>query len=232
MKRLAIIIAALLLSVGARAQFFAGVQFGLFTDGNATITDGDRQVGGTTFNYTIKPSVGYYFTPRLVGGVKLIFADCKFNANDTASKTANLEYTAMNLLMGNGLDNNHLAWKVSPYLRYKAFSLFNDKFGIWAELNGYVGETFPREDGKLDKEGKKTTYGFLVHPLISYDITDKYMVFTSFDMLSLGWDGSTNRYTMIDGTKIVNSSGSFLFQCNPIIGIAKCFFNIGIQKKF
>ena len=144
----------------------------------------------------------------------------------------NINSYAMNLLMGNGLDRDYLAWKVSPYVRYKMFGLFKDKLRLWAELNGYIGMRFPRNaEHRLTNE-YKMLYGAELHPVISYDISDKFMVFTALNFLSLHWDGSTQSIENSAGKMETRFNNQFYVQANPLVAVAHAVLNFGVMRKF
>ena len=147
----------------------------------------EKTRGASSFNVSIKPNVGYFFNPRLVAGLKLDFINCSLVDNDTGSMSLfDIDYYAINLLMGNGLSRDYMSFKVAPYVRYQVLSLFNDKVKIWAELNGYWGMKYPRDtDHKLDIASRSMIYGAELHPLVSYDLVNNYMIYTSLDFLSL-----------------------------------------------
>lgn len=241
MKKLFFItVLALSATLSARAQFFWGFQFGLYTDGSTTsVSNSDATVkGGSSFNYSLKPSIGYYFTPKFVGGLKLIYTSNSFAENDSGTSATTLTNYAINLLMGNGLDKDCMSWKVAPYLRYNALSLFQEKLRLWVELTGFVGAKYPWD--KVNKcylrEKSETIYGVSLHPLVSFDIADKWMLFTNLDILSIGWEGSTKKqqYTTSSGEPYIKttSTNTFLFQSNPTVALARIFTNIGVIKKF
>lgn len=241
MKKLIItLVIALAACSSASAQFFWGIQFGFYTDNGTTAyeNNGAKIKGGTTFNYSLKPSVGYYITDRLVVGSKFVYTKNHFGANDTYSKSTTIWNYALNLLMGNGLATNCMTFKVQPYIRYKALSMFTEKLNFWVELNGYIGGNYDIDvnTNKIVPGSGKLTYGVLLHPMVSFDIADKWMLFTSVDALSLGWDGTTGKsqYKLDDGTYTTETvkSNAFLFQCNPLVAVARCFTNIGVIKKF
>lgn len=221
---------ALSLTSVAKAQFFYGIQFGFFTDwNNASSTSGkSTTVGASSFNYTLKPTVGYYFNDRLMAGVKFIYTSCSTSISDEKSVPVNLRWILRNVMMGNGLDSDYMSWKVRPYVRYNLVRLANDKLKLWVEFNGYFGGKIPRlADKKLDWNSRSLTYGVQLHPIISYDITKKFLVFTSLDILSIGYDGS---HYLEDATK--QRSGSFYCQLNPLNAIGEALLNIGIQRHF
>jgi hypothetical protein len=113
-------------------------------------------------------------------------------------------------------------------MRYNALRLAKDKLKLWVELNGYVGGKVPRlENKKLDWNSRSLTYGVQLHPIISYDITDKFLVFTSLDILSIGYEGTRK---LDDATK--STTGSFYCQLNPLNAIGEALLNIGIQRHF
>ena len=236
MKKLFLTMAlALMAAVAAHAQFFYGAQFGIYTDGGAKIADsGSIETGRAQFNISIKPSIGYYFTPKLAAGLKLNFTSCTFSDFDGSFAASNLNSMVLNVLMGNGLGGDYLAWNASPYIRYQVFSLFNEKLKLWAELDGYFGMRFSRDsEHKVDPNTRSLTYGVELHPLVSYDIYENYMLITSLDFLSLSWDGSAKRYGSVAGDEpYTRTTSQFLFQANPLVAIARAFLNIGVMKKF
>ena len=92
------------------------------------------------------------------------------------------------------------SWNVTPYVRYRLKSLFNDKLGIWIEAHLYTGMEFPRvTDGLIsgtDYEGLKhnVIYGAQVSPVITYKFSRKSTFQIFFSILSLGYSGSTFFY--------------------------------------
>lgn len=234
MKKVILLVIFGLIALNAKAQFSFGMQFGFYIDNSSAISaqDGTSTKGGASFNYTIKPNIGYYFTPGLVAGLKFNYTNCKYESGDALVSAKTLNSYAMNLLMGNGLESNYQSWKLSPYIRYRAYSMFNDKLGLWVELDGYYGIHTPRINGALSKENSKTIFGAELHPLVSYDIMDRYMLYCSLDFLSFSWDASVKRKTKGDVQRDTERTNTFLFQANPLVALGRAFFNIGVMKKF
>lgn len=241
MKRL-ILLATILATfcLPAKAQFFWGLQFGFYMDGlsDKFSTSSQSIEGGTSFNYMLKPKIGYYISPRLVTGLSLIYTSNSFAENQSGRKDIDFKNYFINILMGNGLDANALSWKVSPYIRYDVFNLFKDKLKFWVELSGYAGAKYPwdAKNKYYLRDESQTIYGFTLHPLISFDIADQWMLFTNLDILSLSWDGATYKTQItVEGGEVITTTthaGAFLFQCRPTIAIARIFTNIGVIKKF
>lgn len=254
MKKLFLIISIFALSAfAAKAQFFYGAQFGIYTDGGSNLYDsGSIEHMRTRFNISFKPSVGYYFTPKLAVGLKLNFTSCTFSEyseskddletltdlddvveTSTTETASTINSTVLNVLMGNGFGGDYLAWNAAPYVRYNVFSMFNDKLKLWVELDGYFGMRFDRnKEHKVDTDTRALTYGVELHPLVSYDIYNNYMLYTSLDFLSLSWDGTAKRYTSSSDGLYTKTTNQFLFQANPLVAIARAFLNIGVMKKF
>lgn len=242
MKKLFLVtVIALAAAFSANAQFFFGFQFGGYVDGaNDYFPEIDYNLkGGTSFNVTIKPSVGYYFTPKLCAGVKLCYTDCSYNVNDTDVSITNIKYYLDNMLMGNGLKRNCMNWKVSPYVRYNVLSLGKEKkVKLWAELDGYAGQQMDRDPKThaLRTEETKTIYGIQLHPIISLDITRNRMLFTSLDILSFGWNGTSwkTQVKQTDGTYLtcIESQNSAQFVLMPLYALNGLFVNIGMVKIF
>jgi hypothetical protein len=220
---------ALSLASIAKAQFFYGIQFGFFTDWGSETTKGQTpSAGGSSFNYTLKPTIGYYFNDRLMAGVKFVYTSCSTNVGDGSFSPTNLRWILRNVMMGNGLDSDYMSWKVRPYMRYNVLRLAKDKLKLWVELNGYIGGKVPRlETKKLDWDSRSLIYGVQLHPVVTFDITDRFLVFTSLDILSIGYDGTRKLDT---ATK--QNTGSFYCQLNPLNAIGEALLNIGIQRHF
>ena len=92
------------------------------------------------------------------------------------------------------------SWNVTPYVRYRLKSIFNDKVGIWLEAHVYAGMEFPRVTSGIvegtDYDGLKhsITYGLQVSPVITYRFNRKSTFQIFFSILSLGYSGTTFCY--------------------------------------
>ena len=92
------------------------------------------------------------------------------------------------------------SWNVTPYVRYRMKTLFNEKVGIWLEAHLYGGMDFPSvasgSAAGTDYEGLryKAVYGVQVSPVITYQFTRKRSFQIFFSILSLGYSGTTYFY--------------------------------------
>lgn len=93
------------------------------------------------------------------------------------------------------------SWNVTPYVRYRLKTLFNDKVGIWLEAHLYAGMEFPRvTDGiafGTDYDGLRHSviYGAQVSPVITYQFSRKRSFQIFFSIMSLGYSGTAFCYT-------------------------------------
>lgn len=91
-------------------------------------------------------------------------------------------------------------WAVTPYIRYRLKSMFNDKVGIWLEAHLYTGMEFPRvKSGDIegtDYDGLKynVTYGCQISPVITYRFNRKSTFQVFFSIMSFGYSGTTRFY--------------------------------------
>ncbi len=210
-------------------HFFIGAKFGLFNDW--------AQGGNMNFSYILRPSFGYYINDRWAVGLKLKFIDSRLKRSETGSGAVsffdNLNYSIATLLMGKGLANNFMSWQVNEFARYRATKLFWDKLNLWIEFNVYQGMKWERMDnGALDGASRQFIYGAGLYPAITYNITNKWMLYTSFELLSFAYDGAVKPQFDLSGVTTRVNQGTFTFQANPLYAIAKGIVNISIVKSF
>ena len=92
------------------------------------------------------------------------------------------------------------SWEVTPYVRYRLKTLFNDKIGIWLEAHLYTGMNYPRvKEGSVagtDYDGLRhsLTYGAQVSPVITYQFNSRSSFQIFFSIMSFGYSGTTRFY--------------------------------------
>ena len=69
------------------------------------------------------------------------------------------------------------SWGIAPYARYSFFQF--GKFDVIGK--GSVGFSF------YDSSGKSTNFNFLVSPILAYSLTEKIVLFTQLNCLSLSF---------------------------------------------
>lgn len=144
------------------------------------------------WSIALEPEIGWKLKERLYLGMRFGGS----YANMATSYNVNLQDTtySSNLRVHQG------SWQVTPYLRYRMKSMFNDKLGIWLEAHLYTGMEFPTvasgEVKGTDYDGLRysVTYGVQVSPVITYRFNRKSTFQIFFSILSLGYSGTTFFY--------------------------------------
>ena len=137
-------------------------------------------------------------------------------------------------------------WNVTPYMRYRMKTLFDDKVGIWLEAHLYAGMEFPRvTDGVAtgtDYDGLRHSiiYGVQVSPVVTYQFSRKRTFQIFFSILSLGYSGTTFCYTDPETGRRYNEYTNDVIVCSGKLRnlIANHFtpglygLKFGIQRSF
>lgn len=150
------------------------------------------------WSITLEPEIGWKLKERVHLGLRLggSFQDTysTYSYLDPLSdKTVSEE---LRVMQG--------SWNVTPYMRYRLKTLFNDKLGIWLEAHLFAGMEFPRVvDGNAtgtDYDGIRysASYGCQVSPVITYRFNRKSTFQIFFSILSFGYSGTTRFYTSKD----------------------------------
>ena len=141
----------------------------------------------------VEPEIGWRLKERVHLGLRL-----GGSYQDTYTT-----YTYENLLgqtVSEDLRVRQGSWSVTPYVRYRMKTLFNEKVGIWLEAHLYGGLDFPSvasgSAAGTDYEGLryKAVYGVQVSPVITYQFSRKRSFQIFFSILSLGYSGTTYFY--------------------------------------
>ena len=146
------------------------------------------------WSIALEPEIGWKLKERVYLGLRLggSYADTwdtYSHEDETTGKTVSKD-----LRVRQG------SWNVTPYVRYRLKSMFNDKLGIWIEAHLYTGMEFPSiakgDPTGTDYDGLKHSiiYGVQVSPVITYQFNRKSTFQIFFSILSLGYSGTTFCY--------------------------------------
>lgn len=172
-----------------KQKLFYGYKFDIYyhqDTRNATKENGYSIVLTPEIGWRVKEKL--YVGLRIGGGYQDTYSSYSYEALDGTIKTEELR-----IQQG--------SWDVTPYVRYRLKTLFNDKVGVWLEAHLYAGMEYPRvTDGVVkgtDYEGLRhtITYGAQVSPVITYQFNKKSTFQIFFSILSLGYSGTTFCYT-------------------------------------
>lgn len=229
MKKLICVFALTAICLGAMAQskMFWGLKGGVFYDAGSTVSGSVKSKDPSTLSFALKPSIGWYLGQNWQIGIKAEFADSKVFENGSEKFTnVSIRNLISNLTLGNGLGSNYISWKAMPYARYRICRLFTDRLNLWAELEIYAGQKFDRKEDNKGFYAPSTIYGAAFSPKITFDVTDKFMIALTPDLIR--WDGAHSSENGVDHSY----TGSFSAQFNPLYQVLSGVFNIGIIKKF
>ncbi len=172
-----------------KQKLFYGYKFDIYyhqDSRNATKENGYSIVLTPEIGWRVKEKL--YVGLRIGGGYQDTYSSYSYEALDGTIKTEELR-----IQQG--------SWDVTPYVRYRLKTLFNDKVGVWLEGHLYAGMEYPRvTDGVVkgtDYEGLRhtITYGAQVSPVITYQFNKKSTFQIFFSIISLGYSGTTFCYT-------------------------------------
>ena len=161
----------------------------------------DRKENG--WSIALEPEIGWRLKERVYLGLRIggsyqdSYITYSYEALDGSVKSRDLRV-------------QQGTWNVTPYVRYRLKSMFNDKVGIWIETHLYAGMEFPRvKDGVqkgTDYDGLKHSiiYGVQVSPVITYKFNKKSTFQVFFSILSAGYSGTTFCYVNPDTGKRYN----------------------------
>ena len=152
------------------------------------------------WSFTIEPELGWRLKDNLYMGVRI---GGNYQSSYTTYTIANPDgsTSSRDLRIRQG------SWEVTPYMRYRLKTMFNEKIGIWLEGHIYTGMQFPRvTDGNVagtDYEDLRHSviYGVQIAPVITYQFNRESSFQIFFSILSLGYSGTTFCYDNSDKGK-------------------------------
>ena len=149
------------------------------------------------WSISLEPEIGWKLKERVHLGLRLggsyqsTYSSSTYESSDGSKITEDLRI-------------HQGSWNVTPYMRYRLKTLFNDKVGIWLEAHLFAGMEFPtitKVDGGTiinpDYRGLRHTviYGAQVSPVITYQFNKKRNFQIFFSILSLGYSGTAFCYS-------------------------------------
>ena len=147
------------------------------------------------WSIALEPEIGWKLKERVYLGLRLggSFQDSYSTYSYLDLRTDKTYTEELRVMLG--------SWNVTPYMRYRLKSLFNDKLGIWLEAHLFAGMEFPRviagNATGTDFDGQRfsATYGCQVSPVITYRFNRKSTFQIFFSIMSFGYSGTTRFYT-------------------------------------
>ncbi len=171
-----------------KQKFYYGYSFDIYFHHD---TKSNEKENG--WSIAVTPEIGWRLKERLYLGLRVGGAYQDSYTTYTYIKEDNTTFSEDIRVM-------HGSWEVTPYVRYRLKTLFNNKVGIWLEAHLYTGMDFPRVmDGVVkgtDYEGLQYNliYGAQLSPVITYRFNRKSTFQIFFSIMSLGYSGTTRFY--------------------------------------
>ena len=195
------------------------------------------------FSISVTPEIGWRLKERLHMGLRL---GGSYQNTATTYTVFGITAAGNDTTYTTDLRVHQGSWDVTPYVRYRLKTMFNDKVGIWLEAHLYAGMDFPSVtagDVKgTDYDGLRhsITYGAQVSPVITYQFNRKSTFQIFFSILSLGYSGTTFRYEDRETGKRYNeyTNDVIIFSGKLKNLLANQFtpglygFKFGVQKSF
>jgi hypothetical protein len=190
------------------------------------------------WSIALEPEIGWRLKERIYLGLRIggSYQDMYINYS---YETAEGQKESEDLRIQQG------SWNVTPYVRYRLKTLFNDKLGIWLEAHLYTGMEFPRvTDGMVsgtDYDGLRHSiiYGAQISPVITYKFNRKSTFQIFFSILSLGYSGTAFYYVdPVEGNHYEYTNDVIVFSGKLRNLIANQFtpglygLKFGVQKSF
>ena len=155
------------------------------------------------FSISFEPEIGWKLKERLHLGLRV---GGSYQNTVTSYTVFGLTAAGTDTTYSTDLRVHQGSWNVTPYVRYRLKSMFNDKLGIWLEAHLYAGMEFPSvtagDVSGTDYDGLRhtITYGLQLSPVITYQFNRKSNFQIFFSILSLGYSGTTFCYAdPVDG---------------------------------
>lgn len=171
-----------------KQKLYYGYKFDIYYH---TDSRSNRKENG--WSITLNPEIGWKVNERVQLGMRL--------GGTFANTITNYSISFLDTTTTADLRVQQWSWDVTPYVRYRLKTLFNDKICIWLEAHLYAGMDYPRVTAGdikgTDYDGLRhsITYGAQVSPLITYQFNKKSTFQIYLSILSLGYSGTTYCYT-------------------------------------
>lgn len=175
-----------------KKKLYYGYNFDIYFHHNSKVNTKENG-----WSIALEPEVGWKLKERVYLGARV---SGSFQDNYSTYSYLGLDINGDEKTFTKDLRVMCGTWAVTPYMRYRLKTLFNDKLGIWLEAHLYTGMEFPRVvDGDIkgtDFDGQRfsVTYGCQVSPVITYRFNRKSTFQIFFSIMSFGYSGTTRFY--------------------------------------
>ena len=171
MKKILFILSLAFASMAASAQLYVGGSVGF--NSNGTKPEGNA-AGNTSWSRVIvSPEIGYALDEKMDLGLEFTFG---------------LTTDKRDLLVDKKTATD---WEIAPYFRYSILEF--GKFSVLGKASVYVrglnSKTIPLTGSNI--ESSSTTFGIGILPMLTYDISDKFVLFTNLNFLRVSFSSTS-----------------------------------------
>ena len=210
MKKVFLLVGLVCMGFLANAQFYAGGSLG-FMNSVTKPNTGDSRDKFMGFN--IAPEVGYSLSDKMDVGISVAFG--------TSKMTDFTDSDNERVRKGN-------EWSVNPYVRYSLVEY--KRFKVLGKATFSLGMESGKTEVKIagtttsTDDPSVTNIGLSIVPMLTYDISDRFVLFTDLNFLGLGFTNSK--------IKDAESTTGFglLFDANDVVNVGA--ITIGFAYKF
>lgn len=216
MKKIAVLLAAMAIMVGASAQVVVGLQGGYFQTKSVNSWNDDYLKSNTWLGGL---QVGYMITPKLYVGVMGGYMSL---TNDTLRSV--IDDTVMEgmtrIITNHRFLRVQSGWTVAPQVKYELFKYGNMHFNLLLQGNirslGYTNTTESYNSWRnnheyiemdpVDDSISYFSWGVSLRPTLTYEFSKHLNAELSLDFLSVGYISEKTKYEsqshMVDGTEV------------------------------
>ncbi len=163
MKKILLVAGLALASMAVNAQLYVGGQLGF----ESTSIKPDQGDAEKSSEFTFGPEVGYSLSDKFDVGAELLISTGK---EFDETKTTN--------------------WQIAPYARYAVAEFGNFKVLGKASIF-FGGNSSKQEVGNTTVEASATEFGLRVAPLLTYNLSDNFLLLTQLNFLGLNFTSTS-----------------------------------------
>lgn len=194
-KTIFTLFAAMMVSLSANAQFYAGGTVGILFDVYGNPSDEHVTSTSTSFNAVIIPEIGYWLNENMAVGAY-------FTVAPGINGYKNVAHTDHGNMTTTGSSDN-FNWSINPYFRYKFAKV--GKFKFYADGSVSLGSTTNKISSAIEDQSTTVfNWGIGVAPSIAFSITEKWDAVVNLASIGFYMTGDTSRF----GISALNSSSS------------------------
>jgi len=210
------VILAMITTVGSAQYFVEGSVYVDYNDTNVSLIDiVQNKKMSSDVNYNVSPTVGYQLNDDFALGVKASFS-ARIYKRILQYDTGDIEFK-----------ESYPLWDFGVFCRYKLWG--TKKLSLLVEGFVYIGGGNAKEKtGPITKKTEsRSSIGFNATPLVTYDISDKWSIVTTFGFFNFLTLGSVTWKNEETGLKtkydIFDFSADSSFSLNSRIGFIYYF---------